>query len=350
MQGSVKFYNAAKGFGFIVPADGSQDMFFHITQTAEGFEPRDGSLITYDIGAGKDGRPAAANVTPAGSKYEQEEEEQQEEQQEEEKELNKAVEEHKAAVINGTNEKLIEELNKNPELISSISPRVFEILVAKILDDMGYDVSFTQEDEAGARYIVALSMLPNKDVVRTVVACKKNDESKQVTAQIVEQFLWVTEKKDYANKAMIVTTTSFSVEALKYEKEYSRKLSLKDKEDIKEWLKAYHTDNDNANFYNPQFGTGAKGSTPGKREYLDELLYSDDLEKCTEEFYKLAEQYSQDTELTDAVLLLAGSLTRIENAFRIQKEISFEIYSIMRTRLSNGIANLRHEIYELPFD
>ncbi len=87
MQGSVKFFNTEKGFGFITPADGSQDVFFHITQCVETYEmPQEGDEVSFDIGAGRDGRPAATNVEPAdgghgGDDY-QEEEQQEEETQE----------------------------------------------------------------------------------------------------------------------------------------------------------------------------------------------------------------------------------------------------------------------------
>ena len=67
MIGSVKFYNADKGFGFITPADGSQDVFFHITQCEETYEfPQEGDEVNFDLGEGKDGRPAATNVSPTG--------------------------------------------------------------------------------------------------------------------------------------------------------------------------------------------------------------------------------------------------------------------------------------------
>lgn len=66
MQGKVKFYNEEKGFGFIIPADGSEQLFFHISQVQQGYElPREGDDVTYSIGAGKDGRAAAQNVGPA---------------------------------------------------------------------------------------------------------------------------------------------------------------------------------------------------------------------------------------------------------------------------------------------
>jgi len=80
MQGSVKFYNADKGFGFITPADGSQDVFFHITQCDEAYElPQEGDEVSFDLGEGRDGRPAATNVQQAeGGSSEEEYEEDQE--------------------------------------------------------------------------------------------------------------------------------------------------------------------------------------------------------------------------------------------------------------------------------
>lgn len=84
MQGTIKFFNTEKGFGFIVPADGSEDMFFHISQCVEGWDPMEGENVMFEVGSGRDGRPAASNVQPAGWSSEEEyhEEETQEETEE----------------------------------------------------------------------------------------------------------------------------------------------------------------------------------------------------------------------------------------------------------------------------
>ncbi len=69
MQGKVKFYNDAKGFGFIIPEDLSDQVFFHISQWDKGFEPPvEGDEVTYQLGSGKDGRPAAQNVVPVNGR------------------------------------------------------------------------------------------------------------------------------------------------------------------------------------------------------------------------------------------------------------------------------------------
>ncbi len=65
MLGSVKFYNEGKGFGFIVPQDGSKDLFFHVSECAEGYIPAEGDAVNFTEGSGKDGRPAAKAVSPA---------------------------------------------------------------------------------------------------------------------------------------------------------------------------------------------------------------------------------------------------------------------------------------------
>ena len=59
--GTVKFFNAAKGFGFISP-DSGDDLFFHVSEI-QGHEPRDGDKVEFDIGSGQKG-PCATNVKP----------------------------------------------------------------------------------------------------------------------------------------------------------------------------------------------------------------------------------------------------------------------------------------------
>lgn len=71
-KGIVKFYNGEKGFGFIEA--NWEDVFFHITQVVEGYEPTDGDTVSFEISNGRDGRPAAANVSPADAEEGQEEE------------------------------------------------------------------------------------------------------------------------------------------------------------------------------------------------------------------------------------------------------------------------------------
>lgn len=58
-EGTVKFFNNSKGFGFITPADGSKDVFVHATGLMG--EVHDGDQVTYELQDTPKG-PAAVQV------------------------------------------------------------------------------------------------------------------------------------------------------------------------------------------------------------------------------------------------------------------------------------------------
>lgn len=64
MQGTVKWFNADKGFGFITTEDGN-DVFAHFSQiNIEGFKTlNEGQKVTFDIVEGEKG-PQAENIMP----------------------------------------------------------------------------------------------------------------------------------------------------------------------------------------------------------------------------------------------------------------------------------------------
>lgn len=66
-NGTVKWFNATKGFGFIAPAGGSKDVFVHITalERAGLRSLKDGQPVTFDIESGRDGRESATNLALA---------------------------------------------------------------------------------------------------------------------------------------------------------------------------------------------------------------------------------------------------------------------------------------------
>ncbi len=52
-EGTVKFFNTTKGFGFITPADGSKDVFVHISGTTMDIYEND--KVTYELQNGPKG-------------------------------------------------------------------------------------------------------------------------------------------------------------------------------------------------------------------------------------------------------------------------------------------------------
>tara|TARA_X000000950_G_scaffold231389_1_gene279917 strand:- start:854 stop:1060 length:207 start_codon:yes stop_codon:yes gene_type:complete len=61
--GTVKFFNTSKGFGFIAPDDGSDDVFVHISALEKSgiSQLNDGQKVSFEVVSNK-GRSAAANV------------------------------------------------------------------------------------------------------------------------------------------------------------------------------------------------------------------------------------------------------------------------------------------------
>ena len=63
-NGTVKWFNSTKGFGFIQPESGGKDVFVHISAVERlGLTGlADDQKVTFDVEAGRDGRESATNL------------------------------------------------------------------------------------------------------------------------------------------------------------------------------------------------------------------------------------------------------------------------------------------------
>ena len=62
--GTVKWFNATKGYGFIAPSDGSKDVFVHISavERAGLGTLKDGQRVSFDVERGQEGKSSAVNL------------------------------------------------------------------------------------------------------------------------------------------------------------------------------------------------------------------------------------------------------------------------------------------------
>lgn len=64
INGTVKFFNTTKGYGFISPESGEKDAFVHISAVERsGLDTlAEGQRVSYELQAGRDGKMAATNL------------------------------------------------------------------------------------------------------------------------------------------------------------------------------------------------------------------------------------------------------------------------------------------------
>lgn len=65
--GTVKWFNATKGYGFIEPEDGSKDAFVHISavERAGLVTLHEGQRLNFELQPGRNGKPSAENLSAA---------------------------------------------------------------------------------------------------------------------------------------------------------------------------------------------------------------------------------------------------------------------------------------------
>ena len=63
-NGTVKWFNTTKGFGFIAPENGGKDVLVHISALERSGlrELPDNTKVTFELEAGRDGRESAVNI------------------------------------------------------------------------------------------------------------------------------------------------------------------------------------------------------------------------------------------------------------------------------------------------
>jgi uncharacterized protein len=136
------------------------------------------------------------------------------------------------------NSRLIQYLACHPKKMYELSPRKFEELVCELLRDMGYDVYLTPGSKDGGKDIIAVSKLPCGKKVVTLVECKRYKAGKLVGVDVLRQFMY-TISSHKVNAGLITTTSDFSSNAYKMQKEVKWQLELHNFLQVQDWLSNY---------------------------------------------------------------------------------------------------------------
>lgn len=133
------------------------------------------------------------------------------------------------------NRRLVERVAAAPWSIGELTPRQFEELIAEIFDRTGHEVQLTKRTRDGGYDIVAVGR--TLDIpVRYIVECKRNAPKRKVSLDIVQRLLGVKIAAQ-ANKAILVTTSSFTSDAQRFAESHYWELALIDRETVLRWIR-----------------------------------------------------------------------------------------------------------------
>jgi restriction system protein len=132
---------------------------------------------------------------------------------------------------------LLQRLAHSPSLLFQLEPRKFEELVARMLEDQGCDVTLTKRSRDGG-YDVLGRMKSGPADLLFFAECKRYGPQHKVGVEVVRGLFGVTESYR-ANLGLVITTSSFTKDAIREKLRIGPRIDLKEYGDLCTWLKPY---------------------------------------------------------------------------------------------------------------
>jgi HJR/Mrr/RecB family endonuclease len=126
---------------------------------------------------------------------------------------------------------------KNPEIIYGIEPRLFEEVVAEVFKKFRMEIMLTKRTRDGGMDIIAFD---DKQYTRNkyIIECKRYAPEKKVGLEIVQRLYGVKVSMN-VTKALLVTSSYFTKDAIQFARQHFWELDLKDYNDVVGWLKTF---------------------------------------------------------------------------------------------------------------
>lgn len=128
------------------------------------------------------------------------------------------------------------DLKKDPNIVHKLEALEFELLVESLLKKQGYETILTPRSKDGGKDIVAKFKTPDGFNCLCLVECKKYSPERPVGVQWIRALYGVVEQQN-ANLGMLVTPSRFTKGVYDFQNEIKQKVSLKDFNDLKTWIK-----------------------------------------------------------------------------------------------------------------
>jgi restriction system protein len=138
--------------------------------------------------------------------------------------------------IRGVSDELLKKLAKDPKLLYELSPRLFEQVVAELLERMGYEVTLTPASRDGGKDVYAASRNALGSFLY-IVECKKYAPDNLVGVSLVRQLYGVVQAEK-ATAGILATTSFFTKDAKEFQGQVAFQISLQDYLGIQKWLQS----------------------------------------------------------------------------------------------------------------
>jgi restriction system protein len=132
------------------------------------------------------------------------------------------------------NSHLLNDSKRDPSILYKIDSREFELLVAELLSEQGFNVDVTRKSRDGG---VDIWIAENRGIgsFKYLVECKRYSPDNKVGVKIVRE-VFGTVQASRATAGLIVTTSYFTKDAKEFAEQVRYQLSLRDYVDIRKWL------------------------------------------------------------------------------------------------------------------
>lgn len=139
-------------------------------------------------------------------------------------------------VVQSISEELIAQLSRSPDLLYELAPRRFEELVARLLEKQGCEVTLTKATRDGGYDILGRIKAGPANLL-FLAECKRYAPDRKVGVEVIRGLYGVSELQK-ANYGLIVTTSSFSRDAMREQIRMGPRMQLAEYQDLRSWLNA----------------------------------------------------------------------------------------------------------------
>lgn len=135
------------------------------------------------------------------------------------------------------NSQIVQRIKQTPQDVYRLTSREYEELIAELVTDFGWKVELTPQSRDGGKDILA-SYESELGKHLCLIECKKYSWERPIGVSIIRE-LYGTLMDHQANSSLLVTSSRFSPDAIKFQQRHEYLIGLRDYFDVLDWISDY---------------------------------------------------------------------------------------------------------------